>query len=148
MDPLMAAAERVVGYLVPYALDKTVALAKKIGKDAVDKIAGWLDRLRDRWAGDEEASAALADFEHDPANNAERLQTVLADRMAKDESLADSAEHLANDVGPTVVVIMRGGDVEVQTGASFGNVRRGQVHVEQTLAAGKQMSGPTFKDIG
>ena len=147
MDPVMAA-ERVAGYLVPYALEKTAELAKKIGKDAVDKIGRWLDRLRERWAADGEASAVLAEFEQRPVENEERLKDVLADRIAKDETLAGSAEKLAADVGPTVVVVMRGGEVDVQRGARFGKVRRGAVHVEQTLTTGKEMDGPEFGDIG
>ena len=148
MDPLTAAAARVVGYLVPYALDKTVDLATKIGKSAVDRIGGWLDGLRSRWAGDDEASGALTEFEKAPEANADRLRDVLADRMAADPALQDSAEKLAADVGPKVVVTMRGGEVTVQNGPSFGNVLRGDVNVGMDLIEGHTQQGPTFGDIG
>ena len=147
MDPLEAAG-RVVGYLVPYALDKAAELATKIGKDAVDRIGGWLDGLRARWAGDAEASAVLADFETAPQEGAGRLQEVLADRMEKDAGLAESAVQLAAQVGPTVVVVMRGGEVDFQEGAELGDVRRGHVHLEQTLTRGTRMTGPKLGDIG
>jgi hypothetical protein len=148
MDPLLAAAERVVGYLVPYAIDKGVELAKKLGKNAVDRIGGWLDSLRERWASDEEATGALKDFEEKPDENSERLRDILADRLRTDEALKQSIEQLAKDVGPTVVVTMEGERVEIQTGPEFGKVLRGQVFVTQKLKDGKEQRAPKFGDIG
>jgi hypothetical protein len=148
MDPLIAAAERVVGYLIPYALDKGTELAKRIGKSAVDRIGGWLDSLRERWAGDDDASKALGDFERTPEANRDRLRDLLAERLRSDPSLKESVEQLAAAVGPTVIVTMRGGNVDIQKGPEFGKVLRGEVSVEQTLVQGKEMTGPTFGDIG
>ncbi len=148
MDPLLAAAERVVGYLVPYVIDKGVELAKNLGKSTVDRIGGWLDSLRERWAGDEEASDALKDFERNPKENSAMLRDLLADRLRIDETLKQSVEQLARDVGPTVVVRMEGERVEVQTGPEFGKVIRGQVSVTQLLTNGKEQRGPKFDDIG
>jgi hypothetical protein len=148
MDPLVAAAGRVVGYLVPYVLDKGIDLASKLGKNAVDKVAAWLDSLRRKWADDEEASAVLAEFEQQEAANADRLRDVLADRMGKDPSLKESTEELANDVGPKVVVVMRGGEVLVQEGPEFAAVLRGAVNVEMDLVKGERQRGPTFGPIG
>jgi hypothetical protein len=148
MDPVVAAAGRIVGYLVPYALDKTADLAAKLGKSAVDKIGGWLDRLRERWAGDDDAGAVLADFERDPEANEERLLDVLADRMRVDSSLQEVAEELAAEVGPTVVVTMRGGRVAIQNGPKFGDVLRGRVSVDISLQEGDLQDGGTFGDIG
>ena len=148
MDPLAAAASRVVGYLVPYALEKTVDLATKIGKSTVDKIGGWFDGLRARWAGDEKASEVLAEFEDAPEANADRLRDVLAERMASDPTLVESAEQLAKDVGPTVVVTMRAGEVVVQNGPTFGDVLRGNVNVGMILDKGDTQQGPRFGDIG
>src|SRR5262245_24058889 len=148
MDPLLAAAERVVGYLIPYALDKGTELAKRIGKAAVDRIGGWLDSLRERWAGDADASKALDDFEHAPEQNRDRLRDLLAEQLRSDPALKQSLEQLAAAVGPTVVVTMRGGNVDIQTGPEFGKVLRGEVNVEQTLVQGEEMKGPKFGDIG
>jgi hypothetical protein len=148
MDPLLAAAERVVGYLVPYAIDKGVELAKKLGKSTVDRIGGWLDSLREGWAGDEEASGALKDFEENPEENSDRLRDLLADRLRTDEALKQSIERLAKDVGPTVVVTMEGERVEVQVGPEFGQVLRGQVFLTQKLKDGKEQSGPKIDTVG
>ena len=136
MDPLLAAAERVVGYLVPYALDQGAELAKRLGKATVDRIGGWFDSLRDRWAGDDEASSTLDDFEKSPEANSDKLRDILAERLRTDEALTQSIEQLAKDVGPTVVVTMRGGKVDIQTGPEFGKVLRGQVSVEMELEEG------------
>lgn len=149
MEPaLIHAASRIVGFLAPYALDKTVELGTKIGKSAVDKIGKWLDDLRARWADDPEAEEALNRFEADPQNQAASMTQILADRMRLDESLARSAEELAKQVGPTVVVTMVGGEIERQFGPEFGKVLRGTVQVDQSLQKGEQMKGPTFGDIG
>jgi len=148
MDPLMAAAERVVGYLAPIALGKAVELSKKLGKTTVDKVADWLDGLRDRWADDTEATETLEKFEQHAEQNAEPLTAVLADRMQQDKELQASAEQLAQEVGPMVVVTMKGGEVDVQQGPEFGKVLRGKVSVEQTLEHGQRQIGPKFGDIG
>lgn len=145
MDPLVAAAERIVGYLVPYALDKTAGLATKLGKNAVDKIGGWLDQLRQRWADDNDAAPVLADFEQDPEANAERLRDLLAKRMRDDPSLRKGAKQLAANVGPTIVVTMRGGNVAIQKGPKFRKlIRGGDIEVKQSLRKGKRQVGPTF----
>jgi hypothetical protein len=144
----MIAAGRIVGYLAPIAMDKAVELAQEVGKSAVDNVADWLDKLRARWSDDDEATSALAAFEQDPEDNAEQLQAVLADRMEKDETLRASAEQLAKNVGPMVVVTMKGGHVDVQEGPEFGNVLRGKVSVNIGLEKGTIQRGPRFGDIG
>lgn len=148
MDPIVLAAERVVGYLVPIALGKATELAQKVGKNAVEKIANWLDRLRARWAGDVEASAALKKFEVDPEENSEALRDVLAERMRREDALKDDAEQLAKDVGPLVVVTMEAGKVELQEGPEFGNVLRGKVNVGMKATEAGVQRGPKFGNIG
>lgn len=150
MDPITAAAARVVGFLGPVALGKGVELAKKVGEDAVDKIADWLDGLRKRWADDPGAKEAVEEFVASPDDKEkeEALRDVLAQRMKDDPALENAAEKLASDVGPYVVVTMEAGEVRVQNGPKFGDVLRGTVEVHQSMDEGDTQTGPTFGDIG
>jgi hypothetical protein len=148
VDPIVLAAERVVGYLVPIALGKATELAQKVGKNAVEKISNWLDRLRARWVGDAEADAALKKFEADPEENSEVLRDVLAERMRREDALKDDAEQLSKDVGPLVVVTMEAGRVELQEGPEFGDVLRGKVNVGMKATEAGVQRGPKFGNIG
>ena len=148
MDPLSVIAGKVVGYLAPIAVDKGVELGKKVGQDIVDKLAGWLDSLRGRWAGDAEATEALEQFEAAPAKNAEKLGEVLAERMESDEELSSSAQRLTETLGPLVVVNLKGGKVDIQKGPKFGNIRRGRVVVDIQLDEGVVQDGGEYGDVG
>lgn len=149
MDPvIVAAAARVVGFFKPLVLQGAEEFAKKIGVAAVDKISGLLKALRKRWTDDPEASQALDRFEREPEVEQHVLESTLADRLSRDDELATLVQDAMKDIGPTLVITMRAGEVDVQDGPEIGNIRRGRVNIEQTLTKGKKQTGPKIADVG
>lgn len=149
MDPLLiAAAARVVGFLQPVVTGAAEELGKRLGGGAVNTLTRLLHSLRARWTSDPEAAKVLQRFETDPVNNAQALEQTLADRMQTDPHLASMVDDAIREIGPTVVLTMTAGHVNLQTGPQIGSIRRGRVSVAQTLETGDEQRGPVIGDIG
>jgi hypothetical protein len=144
-----AVAMRVVGILVPYALGKGEELARDLGQNVVDKVAGWLDRLRAGWADDDDARGALESFEEDPESNATQLEEILADRLESDDGdLRADTDTLIEEIGPTVIVRMEAGHVKIQRGAEVERLASGTFVSTQKVDEADEQIGPKFGSIG
>ncbi len=149
MDPIIvAAAARVVGFFKPLVLQGAEEFAKKVGVAVVDKVSGLLKALRQRWAGDVEASKALDRFEREPDAGQQPLEQTLAARLETDGELAVLVQDAIRNIGPTVVITMEAGEVRVQKGPRIGDIRRGRVTIDQTLEKGDWQEGPDIGDVG
>ena len=123
IDPiLITLAGRVASLLKPLVEVGADELKKTVGVPVVDRLTGLLGTLRERWAGDDEATRTVTEFERDPAANEQALQDLLAARMAADSTLASTVDGEVQAIGPRLIITMVGGRVGVQEGPEIESI--------------------------
>src|SRR5215213_1286401 len=108
MDPVTATlAANVMTVLMPYAAMGAQEFVKSAGKEAYEKVKSLLGTLKTRWAGDEEATDALARFEEKPERYRPALEDILLEKLACDEDLATELAARLEEMGPSLEVVQR-----------------------------------------
>lgn len=150
IDPiLLTLAGRVAGLLKPLVEAGADELKKTVGVPVVDRLTGLLATLRERWAGDSEATETVTDFERDPAANEEALRDLLAQRMAADPELAATVDADVQAIGPRLIITMVGGHVGIQEGPEIEGISgRAQVNVTMKVDVADQQKAGKFGKIG
>ena len=79
----LSVASAIVSILTPYVRAGAEEFFKTAGKDAYEKVKRLWTSLSERWAGDSEASNALAGFATKPDRYRGILQDILGEKIAK-----------------------------------------------------------------
>lgn len=153
MDPItMTLAVQVVAILLPFVKKGTDKFASEIGQaagqEAASKVKNLLNTLKTRWKTDKEASDELARFEEKPERYQPVLEDILKEKLAEDKDLASELRQIVDSLGPNLKVIQKmdiGKDV---TGPDIGEVKSGNIYVDQDIKEGTNIIGAKINKFG
>ena len=149
MDPVTATlAANVMSVLMPYAAMGAQAFVKSAGKDAYEKAKSLLGTLKARWAGDEEATDAVARFEEKPERYRPVLEGILEEKITQDKELAAELATLLEEMGPSLEVVQRMEEGRRVTGVEAEQMSGGRARVRQDIGRGEDVTGARIGRIG
>jgi hypothetical protein len=149
MDPVTATlAANVMMVLMPYAAMGAQEFAKSAGKEAYEKAKSLLGTLKTRWAGDEEATDAVARFEEKPERYQPILEGILEEKITQDEQLAAELATLLEEMGPSLEVVQRMEEGRRVTGLEAEQMSGGRARVRQDIGRGEDVTGARIGHIG
>lgn len=144
MDPVTIAT-KVVSVLMPVVAEGAKEFMVNVGKDVFEKAKKLLDTLRSRFAGDNEASDNLADFERKPKRYGSVLADVLQEKLSEDKDFAEELQQFLSDLGPNLEVILKFGNASGLTVLKADHFKSGKARLEVT---GEEIKDSTVTDIG
>jgi len=149
MDPVTATlAANVMTVLMPYAAMGAQEFVKSAGKEAYEKAKSLLGTLKARWAGDEEATDAVARFEEKPERYRPVLEGILEEKITQDEQLAAELATLLEEMGPSLEVVQRMEEGSRVTGLEAQQMSGGRARVRQDIGRGEDVTGARIGRIG
>jgi hypothetical protein len=149
MDPVTATlAANVMSVLMPYAAMGAQEFAKSAGKEAYEKAKSLLGTLKARWAGDEEATDAVARFEEKPERYRPVLEGILEEKITQDKELAAELATLLEEMGPSLEVVQRMEEGRRVTGVEAEQMSGGRARVRQQIGRGEDVTGARIGRIG
>ena len=149
MDPVtVTLAANVMTVLMPYAAMGAQEFVKSAGKEAYEKAKTLLGTLKARWAGDEEATDAVARFEEKPERYQPVLEGILEEKLARDEQLAAELATLLEEMGPSLEVVQRMEEGRRITGLEAQQMSGGRARVRQDIGRGEDVTGARIGRIG
>ena len=149
MDPVSATlAENIMTVLMPYAAMGAQEFVKSAGKEAYEKAKSLLRTLKARWAGDEEATDAVARFEEKPERYRPVLEGILEEKITQDEQLAAELATLLEEMGPSLEVVQRMEEGRRITGLEAQQMSGGRARVRQDIGRGEDVTGARIRRIG
>lgn len=147
MDPATIATA-VLAILAPYAKKSAQEFIRTAGEVGYERAKRLLATLKERWTGDEEASAVLTQFEKKPERYEGVLQDVLKEKLQTDTTLSADLDQQIRELGPKLQVIQRMNVGENVTGADIEEARKGSIAVEQEINQGKDVTGARIGTLG
>lgn len=147
MDPVTIATA-VLGILAPFAKKGAEEFIRTAGELGYERAKRLFATLKDRWAGDEEATAVLTQFENKPERYEGVLEDVLKEKLQADAGLSAELDQQLRELGPQLQIIQRMNTGEAVTGAEIGEVREGRIGVEQDIKEGKGVIGAKIGTLG
>src|SRR5215212_8914320 len=148
-DPATATlAAHVITVLMPYAAMGAQEFAKSAGKEAYEKAKSLLRTLKARWAGDEEATDAVARFEEKPERYRPVLEGILEEKITQDRELAAELATLLEEMGPSLEVVQRMEEGRRVTGLEAQQMSGGRARVRQDIGRGEDVTGARIGRIG
>ena len=149
MDPVtVTLAANVMTVLMPYAAMGAQEFAKSAGKEAYEKAKSLLGTLKAKWAGDEEATDAVARFEEKPERYRPVLEGILEEKITQDEQLAAELATLLEEMGPSLEVVQRMEEGRRITGLEAQQMSGGRARVRQDIGKGEDVTGARIGRIG
>ena len=149
MDPVtVTLAANVMTVLMPYAAMGAQEFAKSAGKEAYEKAKTLLGTLKARWAGDEEATDAVARFEEKPERYRPVLEGILEEKITQDRELAAELATLLEEMGPSLEVVQRMEEGRRITGLEAQQMSGGRARVRQDIGRGEDVTGARIGRIG
>lgn len=149
MDPVtVTLAANVMTVLMPYAAMGAQEFAKSAGKEAYEKAKSLLGTLKARWAGDEEATDAVARFEEKPERYRPVLEGILEEKVTQDRELAAELATLLEEMGPSLEVVQRMEEGRRITGVEAEQMSGGRARVRQEIGRGEDVTGARIGRIG
>jgi hypothetical protein len=138
----------VMSVLMPYVTRGATEFASAAGEVAYQKAKGLLETLKKRWAGDQEAAAAIQRFEQKPERYEPVMKDVLTEKLAADTALAEEVETRLKEMAPELVIIQRLKDVDTATGLEVSEMKGGKASVTQDVERGRNITGASIKSLG
>jgi hypothetical protein len=149
MDPVtVTLAANVMTVLMPYAAMGAQEFAKSAGKEAYEKAKSLLGTLKAKWAGDEEATDAVARFEEKPERYRPVLEGILEEKITQDRELAAELATLLEEMGPSLEVVQRMEEGRRITGLEAQQMSGGRARVRQDIGKGEDVTGARIGRIG
>ena len=149
MDPVtVTLAANVMTVLMPYAAMGAQEFVKSAGKEAYEKAKTLLGTLKARWAGDEEATDAVAHFEEKPERYRPVLEGILEEKITQDKELAAELATLLEEMGPSLEVVQRMEEGRRITGLEAQQMSGGRARVRQDIGRGEDVTGARIGRIG
>jgi hypothetical protein len=149
MDPVtITLAANVMTVLMPYVAMGAQEFAKSAGKEAYEKAKSLLGTLKARWAGDEEATDAVARFEEKPERYRPVLEGILEEKITQDRELAAELATLLEEMGPSLEVVQRMEEGRRITGLEAEQMSGGKARVRQDIGKGEDVTGARIGHIG
>lgn len=120
------------------------------GKDAYEKAKTIFNKLKERWARDEdkEALSLLNNFEKKPERYQLILEEVLQENLAQDKELFDQLSILFQEIAPKLEVIQNMNEAEDVTGLKAKKMNKGTAKVIQDINQGRNILGAEIDSIG
>lgn len=147
MEPITMAAT-AASILAPYVAKGAEEFIKAVGKDAYEKTKNLFTTLKARWAGNEEATTTLANFEEKPERYTAVLKSILEEELENDSNFRTELSQRLNDIGPYIEIIQKVKRGEDITGIEAESVKRGTVKVDQDMDEVKNVIGAKIKTLG
>jgi hypothetical protein len=147
MDPATITTA-VIAVLAPYAKKGAEAILHAAGDVGLAQTKKLLNTLKQRWAGDKEASEVLTNFEKKPERYQAALEDVLQEKVEQDPDLAAELDKQVNEMGPVLTVVQDMDEGEGVTGIKAKTIRSGKAGVEQRIKKGKNIVGQEYDTIG
>jgi hypothetical protein len=149
MDPVtVTLAANVMTVLMPYAAMGAQEFVKSAGKEAYEKAKTLLGTLKARWAGDVEATDAVARFEEKPERYQPVLEGILEEKITQDKELAAELATLLEEMGPSLEVVQRMEEGRRITGLEAQQMSGGRARVRQDIGRGEDVTGARIGRIG
>jgi hypothetical protein len=141
-------AAKVIGVLAPYAAKGAEEFAQAAGQAACDKVKGLLAKLKERWAGDDEAELSLTQFEKKPERYRTSLEDLLKEKLAEDPGLVNEVKTLLAGLGPQLDVIQKMDVGKKISGLDVKEMTGGRARVEQEIRQAEDVTGARIERIG
>ena len=147
MDPVTIATG-VLTVLTPYLVKGAKEFVSVAGDVACEKASGMLQKLKQRWAGDKEASTSLEQFEQKPERYKPVIEDILKEKLTNDESLSRELSTMLQDMGPTLEIIQKMDEGRNVTGVEAKELNKGRVGVTQEIKKADGVTGAKIDRIG
>jgi len=147
MDPATIATG-VLAILTPYLVKGAKEFTNVVGEAAYDKAKGLLQNLKQRWAGDKEASATLEQFEQKPERYKPVVEDILKEKLSADSGMAQEYAEKLRDMGPVLEIIQKMDEGKNITGLEAKELNKGHVVVTQEIKNADGVTGIKIDRIG
>ncbi|MEO0843696.1 MAG: hypothetical protein AAF063_33125 [Cyanobacteria bacterium J06643_5] len=139
----------VISVLTPFVKKGAEEFVGAVGKDTYEKAKTIFGRLKQRWAGDTEASGILTYFEKKPERYQPILEKILQEKLAEDLELAEQLNKLILGIDRLKLEIVQKMEKgEKVTGLKAKTMNQGSAKVEQDIKDGKEILGADIENIG
>jgi hypothetical protein len=145
---ISAIATGILQILLPYAKKGATAVLHAVGEAGLQRAESLIDTLKQKLAGDREASDALRNFEEKPERYQEILADVLVERLEQNPELAGEMSGMLQEAGPMLNVLQELDDASQVVGARIGQLRSGEVKVTQKIGKGSDITGASIDTLG
>lgn len=145
---LLTLVVKVVDILLPLAKKGAEEFVGAVGKDTYEKAKTIFAKLKERWAGDTEASSTLNNFENKPDRYLPILEEILQEKLAEDPELVEQLTKVISELGPKLEIIQNMEKGEKVTGLKAKTMNQGSVKVQQDIKDGKEIVGAEIESIG
>lgn len=143
-----AIATGILQILLPYAKKGATALLHAVGEAGLQRAESLIQTLKQKLAGDQEATDALTRFEEKPERYQEVLGDILVERLEQDQALAAEMSGMLQEAGPMLHVLQELEDASGVIGAQVGQLRSGEVKVTQKIQKGTDITGAKIDTLG
>jgi len=147
VDPITLAGA-VTSILAPLVAKGAKVFVKEAGQVACDKAQGLLDRLKQHFGDDQEASTAITSFEGNPVRYRPVVEDILQSKLSNDDAFASQIAALVEEMGPTLEVIQRMDRAEGVVGVKARELKSGRVKVDQKFKQGTNIVGADIDKLG
>jgi hypothetical protein len=149
MDPaIIDLSTKVMAILLPFLTKGAEEFASKVGDAAYEKAKTLLTVLKQKWAGDKEATESLALFEKKPQRYQAVLEDILQEKLVEDHDLATQVARLLQEMGPTLEIIQRMEEGKDIIGLKAREMRSGRVRVSQDISQAEGVTGAELDTLG
>ena len=138
----------VVSVLMPYVAKGAKEFISMAGEAGYQKAKGLFEKIKAKWAGDEEGSTTLQRFEEKPERYKPVLEDILREKLAKDPELAGELSRMLQEMGPTLRIVQEIDEARGVTGLVAGEVKSGDVSVSQNIKKAEDVTGAKIDRIG
>lgn len=149
MDPaIVDLATKVVAILLPFVSKGAEEFASKVGDAAYEKAKSLLGTLKQKWAGDKEATESLVRFEQKPERYKTVLEDILQEKLAEDHDLATRVARLLQEMGPTLEIVQQMEEGKDIIGLKAKEMRSGRARISQDINKAEGVTGAEFDTLG
>ncbi len=138
----------VMSVIMPYVTRGAKDFINMAGDVAYNKAKLFMEKLKARLAGDEEATNNLNLLEKKPQRYENVVESILQEKLNEDKDLAAELEKLLHDFGPELSIIQKMKVGRGVTGLEADEVTGGRVSIEQHIEQAENVIGTRIKRIG
>jgi hypothetical protein len=144
-------ASSVVALLAPFVKKASEAVANEVGKSIYAKLGKMFTSVKESVTGDPAAADALQRFQANPERYQPMLEDILGEKIRGSDELRSSLSALVQEIkaeGPNLRIVMNLKAVEEAIGLIAGEVKAGDIQVEQTAEDAKRVVGAKIDRLG
>jgi hypothetical protein len=149
MDPATTGlVSAVMGVLMHYVQKGAQEFASLAGEAAFQKAKALVEAVRERFAGDGEAAAALKNLEQQPERYAPVVEEILEEKLAADAGFAQDLKAKLDQMEPGLVLIQRIRETDSVLGLEAGEIRSSKPSITQDIEKGRGITGAKIDRLG